>query len=96
MKNYLTGLMAVIIAIGAFAFTAVPKESAKTNYYWFELKAVSGNPKDAVGLPPLQASDPFTCPGGTAYCAGAYSGYIDNHNGTYSASGSRIITDMKH
>lgn len=95
MKKYLLALIIVVIVIAAFSFTGVNSEKSKTNFYWFKLNSSTGNPKKSIGLPPYWASDPYSCLGGANFCAGSYPSYIDNGDGTYSAGGSRQITEMK-
>ena len=94
MKKISVGLFAAILAVVAFAFTGIDK-SPKTSYYWFKLDPTTGNVIDATSQPQLLASDPLGCSVGSHFCGGAYNGFIDNHNGTYSPSGLRQQTDMK-
>ena len=95
MKKYLSGLIVIIIAIGAFSFTSLKHDATKTSYYWFKLNSTTGNPKKSVGLPPFQSSGPLCCSSGPYCCAGAYVNYTDNGDGTFSASGMRQITEIQ-
>jgi hypothetical protein len=92
MKKISIGLMTIVLALSAVAFTNA--KSPKTNHYWFQLDPVTGAVISATSLPQL-GPDPSNCSIGTHYCAAAYDAFIDNHDGTYSPSGARVKTDMK-
>lgn len=93
MKKIASGVVAIVLAIAAFAFTDAGK-APKTSLYWFQLNS-SGSAIDVTARPQLMSEDPYNCQGTSAFCAGGYSSYVDNHDGTFSASGSRIQTDKK-
>jgi len=97
MKTFKTGILAVIVAIGALAFTnnKFDSNAKTTSFYWFPLDAATGNPQTVNSQPMFLSTDPYSCPGGSKYCGGGYNGFIDNHNGTYSASGNRVVTEKK-
>lgn len=86
-------LAAIAGLVMAFSFNTT--NAKQDQYYWFPLDATTGNPQTVTTLV-HQASDPTGCTTGLNYCEGGYTGFIDNGNGTYSASGSRAITDKKN
>ena len=96
MKKFLFGIFALILAFGAVAFTK-PERSVKAGSYWFQLDA-SGNPQTTTVQPMLNTTDPYACPGGSVYCARAYSSYqtIAGSPVKYQASGTAGTTDKKH
>ncbi|TAM97042.1 MAG: hypothetical protein EPN39_12195 [Chitinophagaceae bacterium] len=86
-------LAAIAGMVMAFSFNTT---NAKQNqYYWFPLDVTTGNPQTVTTLV-YQSTGPFGCTIGSHYCDGGYSAYIDNGDGTYSASGTREITEMKN
>ncbi len=77
MKKYLSGFMAICLAIGFLAFTPIEKKPAAplTNLYWFNVpSSIAKNSiltnSDVAYLNAHQASDPSpaSCTGNTNYC----------------------------
>lgn len=86
-------LAAIAGLVMAFSFNTT--NAKQDQYYWFPLDPSSGVPQNVTQLI-YQAGDPTGCLNGSAYCEGGYTSFIDNGNGTYTASGSRVITDKKN
>lgn len=93
-KKIMLPIIALLLGItSAFAFKA---GSARQDlYYWFPLDPSSGTPQSVTTLI-HQSTDPSGCTTGVKYCEGGYNTYVDNGDGTYSASGTRIVTDKKN
>lgn len=76
MRKYLSGIVAVIMAISFSAFTVTPKTvSGKfTDYRWAKTNldgTIPANPQIYVG-PAASVPSQFSCPSGTTYfCAKA-------------------------
>jgi hypothetical protein len=68
MKKQLIGFLAIVIAIGAVAFTAPQKDT--TNYFWFpfEDEQIQTIPSSVSAT----STDPFTCGGENEICSEAY------------------------
>lgn len=94
MKKIISGLIAVVFAIGAFAFTYKDKEANFANPYWFKTQA-DGTVINSNGVPPQQASDPFGCTSGTNGCSKSYTSYTLVSPGVYGPAGTLQNTDMK-
>ena len=60
MKRITSGIIALVVAVAAFAFTKAVKSSSLTSYYWFQVRT-DGTVIDATSIPPFQSSDPFGC-----------------------------------
>jgi hypothetical protein len=94
MKKYLTGILAIMLAVSFSAFTNT-ETSKKTLYYWFPLDPSTGVAQSVMTLV-HQADDPQGCDElhtANPYCEGAYNSFTGT--GPYTPSGSRIITDHK-
>lgn len=92
MKKYLSGLLAVILAVSASAFTKI-ETNKKTSYYWFPLNATTGAPQSVSSLV-FQAGDPQNCDLSkplNPYCEGAYTSF--SGSGPYTAAGTNIQKD---
>lgn len=95
MKKIRIGLLAVILAIGAFAFTnAASVKDARTSYYWFQTMD-DGTVINATAVPPFQATDPNSCPGGAKGCSKAYTSYQQLAPNNYGPSGTLQVTHKK-
>ena len=93
MKRITSGIIAVIIAVTAFAFTKADKES-RTSYYWFKTQN-NGTVIDATSVPPFQASDPFGCSSGPNGCSKAFDSYQQLGPNDYAPAGTLRVTDKK-
>jgi len=94
MKRYLSGILAIILAVSASAFTNI-KSSKNTDYYWFPLDPSTGAPQSVSQLL-HQPNDPQGCSSTLIthpYCEGGYNSF--SGTGPYTANGSRVITDFK-
>lgn len=94
LKHKLMLPILAVIAGAVMAFSFNTTNAKQDQYYWFPLNA-NGTPQTVTNLV-FQTNDPSGCKLGSQYCEGGYSSYIDNGDGTYSASGTRQITDMKN
>jgi len=96
MKKLPYGLLAILLAVGAMAFTkANTQHAARTSYYWFETDAV-GNVIDPSTEPPLSASDPFDCGNLTTIgCSKAFDSFQQSGD-VYVPDGSLEIVDTKN
>ena len=90
MKKLSMGLLAVVLAIGAAAFTPSAND-AFTNYYWFQTQS-DGTVINASTVPPLQATDAFGCSVNGTGCSKAYDSYIMVGPNNYAPSGTVRIT----
>jgi len=90
MKKLSIGLMTLVLAVGAAAFT-VPKEDSFTNYYWFQTLG-DGTVINATSVPPLQATDPFGCTVNGIGCSKAYDGYTIVGPNNYAPSGTLRVS----
>jgi uncharacterized protein YxeA len=88
MKKLLVGIFAVVLAIGAVAFTT--DKSPKFVDYYFPTNS-SGVAQTTTTL---YTSDQWGCTDGNAYCAKAYSSYTFS-SPNYSASGTLNATFFK-
>ncbi len=86
-------LAAIAGIVMAFSFNAT--NAKQDQYYWFPLDPSSGVPQNVTTLV-QQPTDPSGCTTGLKYCEGGYTSFINNGDGTYSASGTRVITDQKN
>jgi hypothetical protein len=101
MKKLSIGIFAIIMAVGALAFTKAnaPKPKVLTNYYWFQVDG-SGNPIPITppAMPPYEdeSLNPFGCANQVApACAKGYNGVTTNGAGQYIPSGSSQLTLLK-
>lgn len=90
MKKLSLGLLAVVLAIGAAAFTA-PKNDAFTNYYWFQTQS-DGTVINATSVPPLQATDAFGCSVNGIGCSKAFDSYQMLGPNNYGPAGTQRIS----
>ena len=67
------GVFALILALGAVAFTHAEK-SPKTNYYWF-LYDASGNQIHPTSPPAATSTAPAECDGTNVLCSRGFTGY---------------------
>ena len=93
MKKFASGLVAIVLAIAAFAFTK-PSTVKFDDPYWFTTDD-AGNVNNSMGVPPQQSTDPFGCNGTVKFCSRAYSSYSLISPGVYGPSGSLLITHKK-
>ena len=90
MKKLSIGLMAIVLAIGAAAFTA-PGNDAFTDYYWFQTQA-DGTVINATSVPPLQSTDAFGCSLNGVGCSKAYDSYTMVGPNNYAPAGTLRIS----
>jgi hypothetical protein len=94
MKRIASGIIALVVAVAAFAFTKADKESPLTSFYWFQTD-INGTVIDATSVPPFQASDPFGCSTGLKGCSKAYDSYHQLSPNDYAPAGTLRVTDKK-
>ena len=94
MKRIASGIVAVIVAVAAFAFTKADKKSSLTSFYWFKTD-INGIVIDATSVPPFQATDPFGCSSGLKGCSKAYDSYQQLGLNDYAPAGTLRQTDKK-
>lgn len=70
MKKYITGVVAVLIALSAVALPDL--NSKKLSYFWYKRTAPNTYVADGQGTDPLTS-----CPNGSVICA---KGFLDSHN----------------
>ncbi|CAN5415693.1 hypothetical protein BH10BAC2_BH10BAC2_18060 [soil metagenome] len=90
MKKLSLGLLAVVLAVGAAAFT-VPDKDVFTNYYWFQTQG-DGTVINATSVPPFQAGDPNGCSLNGNGCSKAYDSYTMVGPSNYAPSGTLRIS----
>lgn len=93
MKRISIAIAAVILAVGAFAFTN-KHDKPLTSYYWFQTQN-DGTVIDATSVPPFQATDPLGCTSGTKGCSKAFTSYQQMAPNDYAPAGTLTVTHKK-
>jgi hypothetical protein len=91
MKKIGIGLMAVVLAISAFAFTKADSKSKFVNHYWFQTQD-DGTVINATSVPPFQATDPNGCLNNGTGCSKAYNSYQQLGPNNYAPAGTLQIS----
>lgn len=86
MKKYISGFLAIIIAVTAFAFTK-PTEKKFVDYYWFQTNASGTTVMQPARSDIASPTDPSGCTLGADYCSLAF----DQSKTTLDASGHRVL-----
>jgi hypothetical protein len=94
MKRIASGIIAVVVAVAAFAFTKADKKSPLTSFYWFQTQN-NGTVIDATSVPPFQSTDPFGCTSGVNGCSKAYDSYHQLGPNDYAPAGTLEATHKK-
>jgi hypothetical protein len=90
MKKYSLGLLAVILAVAASAFT-VPshKTTALQDLFWFNPGATV-QPQSTVDVATLSDEETNVCPGDGIPCKDGYESVTDLGDGRYQANGTPL------
>lgn len=95
MKKLNLGLLAVVLAVAASAFTVpASKETTQQELYWFDPGSTTQS-KTTVDFATESDEETFVCPGNLDPCKDGYGSVTDLGNGNYQANGPRI-TQIKH
>ena len=97
MKKFLFGFLALILALGAVAFTKAD-QSPKDSYYWFQYDA-SGNEITQSSVPASLATDPASCGGVISLCSQGFNDYMVVPNSSpvrYQSKGSPLVTHKRN
>jgi hypothetical protein len=91
MKKIGIGLVAVVLAISAFAFGKADKDTKFVDYYWFQTQD-DGTVINATAIPPFQATDHNGCSINGVGCSKAYTGYQQLGPSNYAPSGTLKVS----